>query len=339
MKDAKSGSPMLHCAGAGMTRHVRFFLSLTLLGLASCAEDIGPTQPSALKSQSAELIASTNTWVSRAPLPLPRWNNKAGVFNGIIYSVGGVGSETDTILAYDVAANTWSSRNSLPDGREAVNGVSAIGGRLYVTGGASPSGPLTKSLFVYNPGSNKWVRKADMPEAGGCGAQGVIAGMLYVYSACSGDRFFRYDPATNTWITLRPPPTSHDFGGSGVIAGKLYLVGGQHVEGGWYVPHAQLDIYDPATDTWTSGAPMPERAMFMASAVLKRELLVAGGERQGVELATLWVYSPATNGWITKAPLPTTRSRAAGAAAGGLFFVIGGRISGTRTRKVTAYTP
>jgi N-acetylneuraminic acid mutarotase len=272
-------------------------------------------------------------------LPLPRFEHQAGVLNNIIYSVGGAGSGSDTVLAYDVTANTWSSRKSLPSGRDAVNGVSAIGGKLYVTGGASPSGPLAKTLFVYNPGSNRWVRKADMPEAGGCGAQGVIAGMLYVYSACSGNRFFRYDPATNTWITLLPPPTSHDFGGSGVIGGKLYLVGGQHVENGWYVPHAQLDIYDPATDTWTSGTPMPERAMFVASAVLKGELLVAGGERQTVELGTLWAYNPATREWTARAPLPTTRSRAAGAAAGGLFFVIGGRISGTRTRKVAAYTP
>ena len=309
------------------------------LALAACADDIGPTQPSGTERGPAEMVAASNTWISRAPLPKARYNNRAALLNGIIYSIGGHDREADTVFAYDVATNSWSRRKPLPSPREAVNGVSVIGGRLYVTGGSSPGGPMSRSLFVYTPDSDAWTRKADMPEAGGCGAQGVIGGMLYVYSACSGTWFFRYDPATNTWVTLRPPPTAHDFGGSGVIAGKLYLAGGGHAENGWYVPHAQLDIYDPATDMWTAGAPMPGRAMFVASARLDGQLFVAGGQNRSVELATLWTYDPATDVWTTRAPLPTTRTQAGGAAANGRFFVIGGKIGGTRTHKVAVYTP
>ena len=317
----------------------RFYLAFTGLGLAACADDTGPALPSGVETAPAEAIAAADTWISRAPLPRPRYNNRAALLNGTIYSIGGHDREADTVFAYDIATNRWSTRKPLPSPREAVNGVSVIAGLLYVTGGSSPGGPMSKSLFVYTPGSDTWTRKADMPEAGGCGAQGVIAGLLYVYSACTGTWFFRYDPATNTWATLRPPPTSHDLGGSGVIAGKLYLVGGQHVENGWWVPHAQLDIYDAATDTWTSGAPMPRRAMWMASARLNGQLFVAGGQDHSVELATLWVYDPATDAWTTRAPLPTTRTEAAGAAANGRFFVIGGKIGGIRTHKVAAYTP
>jgi N-acetylneuraminic acid mutarotase len=321
-----------------MPSHVRLILPLAVLGLASCGEDTGVTQPGG-EVRPASATAAANTWISRAPLPRPRYNNRAALLNGVIYSIGGHDRETDTVLAYNVATNTWSSRQPLPSPREAVNGVSVIGGRLYVTGGSSPGGPMSKSLFVYSPGTNTWTRKADMPEAGGCGAQGVIGGMLYVYSACTGTRLLRYDPATNRWSTLSPPPTSHDFGGSGVIAGKLYLVGGQHVEAGWYTPHAQLDIYDPATDAWTPGAPMPGRAMYVASAGMNGQLFVAGGQSRFAELATLSVYDPVSNAWTAKAPLPTTRTQAAGVAASGRFFMIGGRIAGVRTHKVVAYTP
>jgi N-acetylneuraminic acid mutarotase len=169
----------------------------------------------------------------------------------------------------------------------------------------------------------------------------VIAGLLYVYTVCatSGEQLFRYDRATNTWITLARPPTSHAHGAGGAIAGKLYLAGGYRIEGGVYKAHAQLDIYDPATNTWTTGAPMPQRAQDAASAVLNGKLYVAGGTSYPVELATLMVYDPVTRSWTTKASLPASRSQAAGAAAGGLFFVIGGYENGTPTRKVLAYTP
>jgi N-acetylneuraminic acid mutarotase len=288
----------------------------------------------------ATTSAASNTWVAKHSLPQGRIDHKAGTLNNIIYVVGGRASiVTSTVVAYDRATNTWSSRQSLPSGRYSMNGVSTIGQRLYMTAGSQGNLGLTSTLFVYKALSNTWVQKADMPETGGCGVQGVIAGLLYVYSGCAADRLFRYNPATNTWITLAPPPTSHHSGSGGVIGGKFYLAGGSHEEGGSYIAHAQLDIYDPATDTWTTGEPMPQRAELTAGAILNGKLYVAGGQVLQVESAALMVYSPVTKTWATKAPLPATRTRAAGASAGGQFYVIGGRENGVNTRKVVAYTP
>jgi N-acetylneuraminic acid mutarotase len=130
-----------------------------------------------------------------------------------------------------------------------------------------------------------------------------------------------------------------------VIGGKFYLVGGGSYDGvGVFTPTAELDAYDPATNSWTTRAPMPVLSAAMASATLNGKLFVAGGSdpELGTALGTLSIYDPATDMWSIKASMPTARSDAAGAAAGGLFFVIGGMVGmccPIVSGNVEAYTP
>lgn len=179
-----------------------------------------------------------------------------------------------------------------------------------------------------------------MPQGGSCGAQGVISGLLYVYTSCTdvpnGQGFFRYNPSTNTWVTRALPPSKHVFPAAGVIAGKFYLAGG-HLDNG--NPNAAVHVYNPASNSWSTKAPVPgpEALVDPASAVISGKLFAAGGNGPS---RTLRVYDPNTNSWTTKASMPTARRAAAGAAASGLFYVMGGVVSsGSLTRKVEAYTP
>jgi N-acetylneuraminic acid mutarotase len=109
---------------------------------------------------------------------------------------------------------------SLPGAREETNGASVINGKLYVSGGRNREFRATRTLFVYDPKTNSWTRKADMPQAGCGGIQGVIGSQLYVYlppvgggSACHGPNemglLFRYNPSTNTWMRRAAPPSDH----------------------------------------------------------------------------------------------------------------------------------
>jgi N-acetylneuraminic acid mutarotase len=94
-----------------------------------------------------------------------------------------------------------------------------INGKIYVAG--SHGG---RTLFVYGP-PDTWTRKANLPQAAFAGAQWVINGKLYVYSAgITG--FYRYTPSTNTWATLPKPILVHGLPAAGVIGGKFYLAGG-----------------------------------------------------------------------------------------------------------------
>jgi N-acetylneuraminic acid mutarotase len=244
--------------------------------------------------------------------------------------------------AFDLATNTWSRRAPLPAPRSELNGASAINGRVYVSGGRGVSGAQVRTLFVYDPSTDTWGRKADMPRAGGCGTQAVIGALLYVTTDCglSGadtTRFYRYDPVTNAWTTLASPPDNfNDYGVSGAIGGKFYLAGA----GALFV------VYDPATKRWTQRAFTVHPERDMCGAVLNGKLFVAGGlDASNAEaglpgaVRTLRVYDPATNKWHLRALMPTPQWDAAGAAAGGRFFVISGYNEHTVTRNVVAYAP
>jgi N-acetylneuraminic acid mutarotase len=343
-------------------------LSGLCFALAGCdrAPTSDLTEPEAVTSEAAgaatqstsQLIAS-NTWATKRSLSPWRRSMAAGTISGTIYVVGGRRRDLSALArvdAYNVAANTWSQVASIPSARVEPNGATVIQGKLYVAGGLNRDGRSTKTLFVYDPGTNSWSRKADMPQAGGCGgAQGVISGQLYVYTGCyaagnMGRVFFRYNPTNNSWVTRAAPPVDHRSGAGGVVDGQFYLAGGfkpfacgvngQPAE--CDEVHRQLDVYNPATNTWMTRAPMLRIRSGMAAAMLKGKLFVAGGSEE-IESAKLEVYDPMTNRWTMKAPMPNGTSDGAAAVAGGkLFFIAGVDFQSSNAgfpSKVYAYTP
>jgi N-acetylneuraminic acid mutarotase len=324
----------------------------------ACADSTGRelTAPSSAPMSELEgpsLLAAPNSWTTKRPMLLPaRADMKAARLNGKIYVVGGQTFDSDQYLrnldVYDVASNTWSTRRPLPGGRSLMCGFSVIGGKLYTVGGLRTTVDgvrLSRSLYVYDPETDTWDKKANIPVDAIEGTQGVIAGKLYVHvgtiSMGADSVFFRYDPATDTWTKRASPPSQHMTGQAEIINGKYYLVGG---EGGPdLLPTKLLHVYDPTTDTWTTRAPMSERLgrMRFASGVVNGKLYIAGGRDGGPNtLASTEVYDPATNTWAPRASMLSTLTGMASAVAGGKLFVIGGNDDSPGfTRKVQAFTP
>lgn len=338
--------------------------------LAACSQD--PTAISAdpeavmaeagAATQSTNVLQAGNTWTAKRSLWPWRGSMAAATVNGVIYVVGGrrqsqeppfIVTAISRVDAYRVAANTWSQVASLPGVRVSPNGASVISGKLYVSGGLNREFRPTKTLFVYDPGTNSWMRKADMPLAGCHGIQGVIGGQLYVYmpstddgTGCDGSSngavVFRYNPATNRWVNRAAPPSAHVLGAGGVINGKFYLAGGGT---------KALHVYDPGSNTWMTRAPMSASRSSMAGAVLDGKLFLVGGGGwpSDYPLSTVEVYDPATNRWTMKAPLPIGTAEGAAAMAAAKIFYISGVVhelgGGTEQpwapgpSEVYAYTP
>ena len=240
----------------------------------------------------------------------------------------------------------------MPGGRELPNGASAINGKLYVTGGINNDNRPTKTLFVYDPMTNSWTRKADMPQPGCAGVQGVIDGKLYVYMfGCDRysdfyvPRFYRYNPATDTWVMRAQPPGQILSSSGGVIDGKFYIAAAYD---GTRVP-TPLYVYDPVSNTWQTKASMSQPRGGMAGAVVNGKLFMVGGsdnfsgEDPDPEME---VYSPATNSWATRTPLTFGTGTGAAVGAGGKVYYIAGAIfppaGGQRNpekSEVYVYTP
>lgn len=127
-----------------------------------------------------------------------------------------------------------------------------------------------------------------------------------------------FDPATQRYTTISSLPRRR-FAHSAAAGpdGRIYVAGGAESNQTVGSELNIVDIYDPSTETWTEGAPMPTPRMFVGLAFGKDGLLYAlgGGASEqvftGLRVSTvlnvLEIYDPAANRWMQGAPAPTPR--------------------------------
>jgi len=237
----------------------------------------------------------------------------------------------------------WATLASMPSNNSGVS-TAVAGGKLFVAGGNLP-------LFVYDPVTNTWSNKPPLPTDRSYTSAGTIDGKVYVAGGCAyGDcrigvttLMEAYDPTNNTWTSKAPMSTPRAGFVSGVIAGKLYVVGGFQACYGPCPMTNTLEVYDAASNTWTTKTPMPTTRSQMGGAVINGKLYVVGGTTSGGAagaVTTLEVYDPGTNAWTTKAPMPTARYALGAGQLNGILYAISGNAAGEVTvNTVEAYNP
>jgi N-acetylneuraminic acid mutarotase len=202
-----------------------------------------------------------DSWAPLMSSPDQHYASQAVYFNGKIYNMGGFVDRfnvTNTARIYDIATNTWTTGAPMPSplGLQATvlwNGV------IYIVGGYNGSAE-TNTLYAYDIASDTWTTLAPMPQAVYAPGFGAINGKLYIAGGYVFGVLFNtlqiYDIATNTWD---PPganvPQAVGYCGSTVFNGLLYLYGGI-VQGSPRVLTNITQIYDPVSNTWSSGPNM-----------------------------------------------------------------------------------
>ena len=207
--------------------------------VAACGDET--TQPNPVDEQPTTTTAqvTSDSWLTLANMPANRTNlavatvtNAAG--QSVVYAIGGLtptGGPSAKVTAYNVATNTWTFRRPLPVPLAQTSGAGVIDGKIYVSGGYDDRSGLFPwgTLRMYDPATDTWTRKSDIPRVDGPGGDryygagngvtGVIQGKLYVVSGCfmpdigvgyfewCDPLFFRYNPVTDRWVTLPRPFT------------------------------------------------------------------------------------------------------------------------------------
>jgi hypothetical protein len=127
--------------------------------------------------------------------------------------------------------------------------------------------------------------------------------------------------------------------GVAAIGGKIHAIGGRGLNGLVVGTH---EIYDPATNRWTLGPPLPQPRDHFATVVADGRIHVIGGRfATPVENTDLHsVFDPATNAWTSAPHLPDPRSAVAGVLYHDRILVIGGECdNGHPFTQTDAYDP
>jgi hypothetical protein len=191
-------------------------------------------------------------------------------------------------------SDSWVSKASMPAAR-AYLGVAMVNHTIYA---------IHLSLnAAYDTVNDTWVTETTIPDSSSQGPFAVAAcqgkiycmgGMPIGFSGASNVNMV-YDPATDSWETKAAMPTARYGIQAQVVNDKIYLIGGQRLLG-YGLGYERLnvtEIYDPVTDTWSTGSAMPilDDAV---TAVVDDKIYVFGSVTQ--------IYDPKTDSWSVGAP-------------------------------------
>ncbi|MHC4558890.1 MAG: Kelch repeat-containing protein [Planctomycetota bacterium] len=252
--------------------------------------------------------------------------------------------------AGSVRAATWTQKADMPTPRWG-HSVAVVNGKIYVIGGVTSetgflNGQPISAVEEYNPATDTWTRKADMPEPRGYlyGSHPVIDGRIYVIGGGKSavSRVDVYDPATDTWSRAADMPTPRILMARVTWDGKIYAFGGKTGTLGSSAPTVNVtEVYDPKTDTWAQAAPMPTRVWEHSACVVEDKIYVIGGATATNSIQIFQVYDPMTDTWTNVTPKPlNTRGFGATAVCGKIYAVGGWLNSGQRPYSETwVYDP
>jgi N-acetylneuraminic acid mutarotase len=245
--------------------------------------------------------AAENEWTAKAPVPTARGGLGVAVVNGKIYAIGGLNNDTQVAVneEYNPVTDTWATRAPMPTARSGF-AIAVYKNKIYCIGGI--------------------VGDSDNLVSGFTGVNEV------------------YDPAKNTWETKVSMPTPRADLRASVVDGKIYLMGGKEYweVNPFYHELNVTEVYDPATNSWTTKSSMPIPAFGYASEVVDDKIYVIGGARAFQEgLGTLTaigvnqVYDSKNDTWSSRASLPVALSHAAACVTSGVTapmrtYVVGG---------------
>jgi N-acetylneuraminic acid mutarotase len=175
-----------------------------------------------------------------------------------------------------------------------------------------------------------------------------INGILYVVGGNNGGSLptvRSYNPATDSWAPLADLPGGAPYNGYGRYNGAIETIGGLlYYIGGWQtsppLPSSALQVYNPATDSWSTKASLGHLSACGAAGAINGKLYVYTACNGSSGYYSIFdVYDPVFDSWSTL-PGPRVHSDPVGGVINGKFYLAGGLDgSGTPTGALDIYDP
>jgi N-acetylneuraminic acid mutarotase len=249
-----------------------------------------------------------STWTLKTDMPTARYIAGSAVVDGKIYVIGGspvsggIPNISNIVEEYDPAEDTWTRCANMPTSRQGVR-AAAVDGIVYAIGGNGGANNNVEFATVeaYDPTTNTWTTRTDMPTPRTIMAIVTVDGKIYVIGGAGepGMPIIKstvevYDPATDTWTRKADMPTARWALAADVVDGKIYVFGGARR---WqdaidFKATPIVEVYDPATDTWTRASDMPLAKLTHSATAVGGKIYIIGG-------ADPAVHTPPTEGFLT----------------------------------------
>lgn len=187
-------------------------------------------------------------------------------------TVGVKGRAATSTDDFQVLKGLWDQRGVAPFGIRFYAVTFVIDGIGYIGTGVDPPVPL-KDFYAYDPATNQWTRKADIPIARQHAVSFVVGNKAYVGLGRNDSDlsdFYEYDPVADQWKQVasfpagpRQTATAFSIGGKGYVAlGRTgALTSADKL-------NKDVWAYDPLTNTWSQatdfGGVARERAIGIA---------------------------------------------------------------------------
>ncbi|MEO5646878.1 MAG: MopE-related protein, partial [Chitinophagaceae bacterium] len=227
-----------------------------------------------------------------------------------------------------------------------------INNKVYTGGGADGFGK--NDFWEYNPATNVWTQKSDIPAGSGValavsfaiGTKGYIS-TGYMINSGNTAQTWEYDPATNVWTRKADLPSDvreramgFSLNGKGYVGGGIISSSNTLLSDFWE--------FDPSQNSWTRKADIGGGARHFGvgfSIGLKGYIGVGGTSstfnNSAFSSSDFWEYDPFNNNWVQKANVPGgDRTDAVGFSIDNKGYIGTGRnFSGVHKKDMWQYDP
>lgn len=245
---------------------------------------------------------------------------------------------TGSSLAAD---DKWERKENMPESSRCCTTAASVGGKVYVIGGVevnraphipNPGDMTLDRVQAYDPATDTWAPKRDMPTTRARMVAVTYDGMIYVFGGAERrggkvlDAVEVFNPEAGergAWKKLAKLPQALSATSAAVIGDKIYVIGGWD-KGAQNKVFGTVFEYDPKEDKFKKKRDMPTPRGGLGAAAFQGKIYAIGGWNFEEVLRTVEVYDPANDTWEEKKQMPVARALFGITTLSGRIFAIGG---------------
>jgi N-acetylneuraminic acid mutarotase len=308
----------------------------------------GPTHSPAFASPSPSSgTARPASWALTGAMGTPRSGATVTLLaDGKVLVAGGgdgvTGVDTGSAELYDPRTGSWTATGAMVTPREAAAATLLPDGKVLVAGGGQQMAEHTwlASAELYDPRTGSWTATGTMLiPRGNATATLLLDGKVLVVGGDtdSGSGMSPsaelYDPSTASWSATGVMGTPRNGGTATLLPNGMVLVAGGYTpheasgnNAGYSSPSASVELYDPASGTWTATGTMgTPRGGGIATLLPDGKVLVVGGVDSGSRsLASAEVFDSGTGTWTATGDMLASVAGTATLLRNGDVLVAGG---------------